>query len=80
MISIYTKKNPEEMKKVYMKYMYRLVIDIESYKYDEVENENKELKVKVDKVNLLEDKLYNIKKNYDLIFDHPFWYYYLLFF
>ena len=53
MISIYTKKNPEEMKKVYMKYMYRLVIDIESYKYDEVENENKELKVKVDKVNLL---------------------------
>ena len=69
MISIYTKKNPEEMKKVYMKYMYRLVIDIESYKYDEVENENKELKVKVDKVNLLEDKLYNIKKNYDLIFE-----------
>ena len=69
MISIYTKKNPEEMKKVYMKYMYRLVIDIESYKYDEVENENKELKVKVDKVNLLDDKLYNIKKNYDLIFE-----------
>ena len=69
MISIYTKKNTEEMKKVYMKYMYRLVIDIESYKYDEVENENKELKVKVDKVNLLEDKLYNIKKNYDLIFE-----------
>ncbi len=69
MISIYTKKNPEGMKKVYMKYMYRLVIDIESYKYDEVENENKELKVKVDKVNLLEDKLYNIKKNYDLIFE-----------
>ena len=69
MISIYTKKNPEEMKKVYMKYMYRLVIDIEAYKYDEVENENKELKVKVDKVNLLEDKLYNIKKNYDLIFE-----------
>ena len=52
-----------------MKYMYRLVIDIEAYKYDEVENENKELKVKVDKVNLLEDKLYNIKKNYDLIFE-----------
>ena len=69
MISIYAKKNPEELKKVYMRYMYRLIIDIESYKYDEVENENKELKVKVDKVNLLEDKLYNIKKNYDLIFE-----------
>ena len=69
MISIYTKKNPEEMKKVYMKYMYRLVIDIESYKYDEVEKENKELQLKVEKVDLIEDELYNMKRNYDLLFE-----------
>ena len=33
-----------------MKYMYRLVIDLESYKFKDIEDENKELKVKVDKV------------------------------
>ena len=41
--------------------MYRLVIDLESYKYYEVEKENKELKAKVEKVDLLEDELYNIE-------------------
>ena len=51
-----------------MKYMYRLVIDLESYKYYEVEKENKELKAKVEKVDLLEDELYNMKRNYELIF------------
>lgn len=70
MISIYAKKNPSELKKVYMKYMYRLVIDLESYKFKDIEDENKELKVKVDKVDLLEGELYNIKKNYDLIFEN----------
>ena len=53
-----------------MKYMYRLVIDLESYKYYEVEKENKELKAKVDKVDLLEDELYNMKRNYELIFEN----------
>lgn len=70
MISIYAKKNPQELKKVYMKYMYRLVIDLESYKFKDIEDENKELKVKVDKVDLLEDELYNMKRNYDLIFEN----------
>ena len=70
MISIYAKKNPSELKKVYMKYMYRLVIDLESYKFKDIEEENKELQLKVDKVDLLEDELYNIKKNYDLIFEN----------
>ncbi len=53
-----------------MKYMYRLVIDLESYKYYEVEKENKELKAKVEKVDLLEDELYNMKRNYELIFEN----------
>ena len=52
-----------------MKYMYRLVIDLESYKYYEIEKENKELKAKVEKVDLLEDELYNMKRNYELIFE-----------
>ena len=50
--------------------MYRLVIDLESYKYYEVEKENKELKAKVEKVDLLEDELYNMKRNYELIFEN----------
>ena len=70
MISIYAKKNPEELKKVYMKYMYRLVIDLESYKFKDIEDENKELQLKVDKVDLLEDKLKKIEENYDLIFEN----------
>lgn len=70
MISIYAKKNPSELKKVYMKYMYRLVIDLESYKFKDIEEENKELQLKVDKVDLLEDELYNMKRNYDLIFEN----------
>lgn len=70
MISIYAKKNPSELKKVYMKYMYRLVIDLESYKFKDIEDENKELQLKVDKVDLLEDELYNMKRNYDLIFEN----------
>ena len=53
-----------------MKYMYRLVIDLESNNYKDIENENKELKVKVDKVDLLEDELYNMKRNYDLLFEN----------
>ena len=53
-----------------MKYMYRLVIDLESYKYYEVEKENKELKAKVEMVDLLEDELYNMKRNYELIFEN----------
>ena len=52
-----------------MKYMYRLVIDLESYKYYEVEKENKELQLKVEKVDLIEDELYNMKRNYDLLFE-----------
>ncbi len=70
MISIYAKKNPSELKKVYMKYMYRLVIDLESYKFKDIEDENKELQLKVDKVDLLEDKLKKIEENYDLIFEN----------
>ena len=70
MISIYAKKNPEELKKVYMRYMYRLVIDLESYKFKDIEDENKELQLKVDKVDLLEDKLKKIEENYDLIFEN----------
>ncbi len=49
--------------------MYRLIIDLESYKYDEVEKENKELQLKVEKVDLIEDELYNMKRNYDLLFE-----------
>ncbi len=71
MISIYAKKNPSELKKVYMNYyMYRLVIDLESYKFKDIEDENKELQLKVDKVDLLEDKLKKIEENYDLIFEN----------
>ena len=70
MISIYAKKNSSELKKVYMKYMYRLVIDLESYKFKDIEDENKELQLKVDKVDLLEDKLKKIEEKYDLIFEN----------
>lgn len=50
--------------------MYRLVIDLESYKFKDIEDENKELQLKVDKVDLIEDELYNMKRNYDLIFEN----------
>ena len=53
-----------------MKYMYRLVIDLESYKFKDIEDENKELQLKVDKVDLLEDKLKKIEEKYDLIFEN----------
>lgn len=67
MISIYAKKNPSELKKVYMTYMYRLVIDVEKYNYKQIEKENKKLRLQAEKVDLLEDKLNEIEENYDLI-------------
>lgn len=67
MLSIYAKKNPTELKKVYMAYMYRLVIDVEKYNYKQIEKENKKLRLQAEKVDLLEDKLHEIEENYDLI-------------
>lgn len=70
MISIYAKKNPSELKKIYMKYMYRLVIDVEKDKYKELSRENKELKLRAEKVDLIEDEIKNMKETYDTILEN----------
>lgn len=70
MISIYAKKNPKELKSIYMKYMYRLVIDVEKVEYKELSRENKELKLRAEKVDLIEDEIKNMKETYDTILEN----------
>lgn len=70
MISIYAKKNPKELKSIYMKYMYRLVIDVEKDKYKELSRENKELRLRAEKVDLIEDEIKNMKETYNTILEN----------
>ncbi len=53
-----------------MRYMYRLVIDVEKYTHKQLQEENRELRLKAEKVDLIEEEIKDMKDVYETIIEN----------
>ncbi|WP_295722171.1 hypothetical protein [uncultured Methanobrevibacter sp.] len=50
--------------------MYRLVIDVEKYTHKQLQEENRELRLKAEKVDLIEEEIKDMKDVYETIIEN----------